>query len=147
MNDLDDRLRDVLLKVNHNLMRFGYADSMRIIEKSSAGQQMIDEIKQAFADAGWSAPYIGSDTFPVNPKYTPEQLKAISKEWSKPRMTGRMWLERFEKELPEMIPTREERERWYALYPDAKPWVADIRNRAIVETVEAARRASGADDD
>lgn len=58
------------------------------------------QIKQAFIDAGWREEhYVGPDSLLPLVEYSREQLEAISKEWSKPRMTGQEWYDRFERNL------------------------------------------------
>ena len=46
---------------------------------------------------------VGSDPLLIDPNYTEEQLRAISKAWSEPRMTGKEWYGKFMEELPKDV--------------------------------------------
>lgn len=100
--------------------------------------EALTQIHAAYKEAGYVEPYVGADTFPINPRYTEEQLRAISEELSKPRMTGQEWYDRYE------------HEKWEGSLDNLKdmPHSTDYAkgiDHAVLKCDEAAKRASGVD--
>ena len=124
-DDIDKRLKLIVL---------GLPDSEGGIAEGDMDEG-IAQIKQVFIDAGYTKEaYIGPDTVLVKPNYTDEQLKAISKALSEPRMTGQEWYEAYKRELG--FGSLDD-------YKDMNAKSLDAINITEMKCDEAAKRASG----
>lgn len=143
MSDLDEKLYAIW---------FNYVGNTRSEDNIKA----IAEIKQEFIDAGWFRPSDAElvqqivnaraqhkiegqgTTAPIQiaPRYTPEQLKAISDELNKPRMTGQEWYDRFMAELKKPWTDEEIVEPFYQ--PDDQMYVYNADH-----VHEVAKKAAG----
>lgn len=133
-------------EVNHRVAGFRHTQGYK---------KALSHAKQAFIDDGWEAPveydkppkqmfgelvsldseypisatFVGPDTYPLRSKRTPEELKAISEELSKPRLTGDEWYERFAKIL-------EHNTEYYRKFTD------EAKRFEQADVLEAAKEAS-----